>query len=110
MALARHAKRRDANERLIVDTLRILGADVELLDRPVDLLVGYRGVTLLCEVKQPRKELGPQQRQFFSTWKGGRCHVLRTTEDARALLAELDHLGEGLIDAKPVPEPKVDAA
>lgn len=52
-----HAKTRDANEPPIVQALRQVGADVQLLDHPCDLLVGYRSVNFLLEVKE---ELGPQ--------------------------------------------------
>ncbi|NTW10275.1 MAG: hypothetical protein HGA26_02825, partial [Chlorobiaceae bacterium] len=42
MSLNRYARRRDANERTIIDTLRAHGAVVYQLDSPADLLVGYR--------------------------------------------------------------------
>ena len=42
MSLNRYATKRDLNERPIVDALRAVGATVVQLDKPVDLLVGFR--------------------------------------------------------------------
>ncbi len=89
MALSRYANQRDANEQLIVDALVGVGASVERLDTPLDLLVGFRGVNYLLEVKLP---LGPRggksgssltsdQVTFFRTWRGQRC-VVRSWNEA----------------------------
>ena len=55
MSLNRYARRRDANERTIIDTLRAHGAVVYQLDSPADLLVGYRQKWFLLEVKDGAK-------------------------------------------------------
>lgn len=55
MSLARYAKRRDDNEREIVDALRKFGYAVWALDKPADLLVGVRGRFVLLEVKDGAK-------------------------------------------------------
>lgn len=59
MSIHRRAARRDNNEVQIVAALTAAGASVTHLSAPgvPDLLVGYRGATLLLEVKT---ELGPQ--------------------------------------------------
>ena len=66
MTLARFAKKRDANEAEIVQALREAGALVHPLDRPVDLLVGFRGAWTLLEVKRPKGAVGEQQAIFMA--------------------------------------------
>lgn len=75
------SKRRDANEATIVAELRDFGCTVTLLDEPCDLLVGYRGLNWLFEVKEAeakpsaslrtqKGKLTPNQERFFRTWRG----------------------------------------
>lgn len=91
MALSRHANTRDANEKPIVDALIGIGASVYRLDKPSDLLVGFRKRNFLLEVKLP---LGPRggetsghhrlsgtQVEFEQTWRG-QYSVVRSPEDA----------------------------
>tara|TARA_R110000822_G_scaffold187183_3_gene325971 strand:- start:831 stop:1124 length:294 start_codon:yes stop_codon:yes gene_type:complete len=82
MSLNRYAKNRDTNEREIVDGLRAIGARVVQIDRPVDLLVGYRRRTFLLEVKSGRGRLTPLQVEFFEAWSGGTAVVVRSLEEA----------------------------
>lgn len=90
MSLNRYATRRDANEPQIIEALEAAGATVFRLERPVDLLVGYRGRTLLLEVKRP---LGPKggekdrtltvaQRRFNARWAGDPVRIVRTPLEA----------------------------
>ena len=94
MSLLRHAKARDANEKLIFDALRWAGMSVYRLDQPLDLLVGYGGITRLAEVKMPRNKRGdPEpytktQVEFLDKWQGG-FTLLVTVEDAQKLAAEM---------------------
>ena len=89
MPLSRFNNARDANEPSIVSGLRRIGATVEKLDKPVDLLVGFRGVNYLLEVKgelgpkggSTGRNLTPDQETFFATWRGQRC-VVRNISDA----------------------------
>ena len=72
MSLNRYAKKRDENESEIVKALRqIPGVDVYPLDRPCDLLIGYRARNILLEVKMPgradRKDQ-LQQREWRVHW------------------------------------------
>lgn len=56
---------RDANEKEIVAALRDRGALVVRLSQPCDLLVGYRGVWSLAEVKDgPKARIQPSQKDF----------------------------------------------
>ena len=79
MSINRFAARPDSNRSLIVDTLRTVGAVVYDLRRPVDLLVAFRGQTILIEIKRPPGPKGgiagrkhtKAQSEFFATWVGG---------------------------------------
>ena len=93
-------KRRDANEVLIIAALRAVGASVTQLDgRDIpDLLVGYRGVNYLVEIKAPagskggtsHRELKPGQVRWHLGWKGLPVAVVRYSDEAlRAIGARL---------------------
>lgn len=96
MSLNRFAKQRDSNEPAIVAALRSVGATVYLLDRPVDLLVGYRGRTRLLEVKLPLGAEGGSshsrpnnsQRDFIKSWRGGVSVVRSPLEALEAIGAK----------------------
>jgi len=71
--------RTDANHAAIVATLRAIGASVVSLadigGGCPDLLVGYRGVNLLLEVKDGNKppsarKLTQAEQKFFGDWRG----------------------------------------
>lgn len=51
MSLVRYAKRKDANQRPIVEALERVGAEVWILDRPADLMVWFRQKWFVAEVK-----------------------------------------------------------
>lgn len=91
MSMNRYAKKRDSNEAEIVTALEAAGAQVERLDRPVDLLVGFSGQTFLMEVKDPagRNRLQPGQAQFIRDWSGGPVVVVRSIEEALAAIGRL---------------------
>ncbi|MCA9759608.1 MAG: hypothetical protein KDA27_27680 [Candidatus Eisenbacteria bacterium] len=86
MSLNRYATKRDLNERPIVDALRAVGATVVQLDKPVDLLVGFRRETFLLEVKQPKGRLTDDQEEFFVEWQGGQLFTVRSVEQALACI------------------------
>jgi hypothetical protein len=84
--LNRYAKQRDENEKEIVAALESIGCTVYQLDQPVDLLVGRGATNVLMEIKNPAKpradrQLTPNQRRFFASWKGQVCKV-ETVEEA----------------------------
>ena len=72
----RHALRVDSNQTQVVSALKAAGATVEVIAKPVDLLVG--GITktgekrmLLMEVKDGKdKTLTSYQKGFFARWDG----------------------------------------
>ena len=69
----RQAARTDANQAEIVEALRQVGAHVEIIGRPVDLLVGFRHQNFLLEVKRskvrPRRDQHEQQ-AWMGKWTG----------------------------------------
>jgi hypothetical protein len=93
MGLAKWANTRDGNEQEVVDALLAIGASVFRMDKPCDLLVGYRGINFLLEVKLP---LGPRggvshskpnqwQEDFFRGWSG-QVEVVRSGLEAVELV------------------------
>lgn len=106
-------KRRDDNEPGIVKALEAIGAVVCRIDNfgVPDLLVGYRGRTILLEVKNPSKtskqrtrkgegvaenasgKMTDTQIKWWRTWLGGEAHVVTTPEQAIAIVrgVELHH-------------------
>lgn len=93
MGLSRHANARDGNEKEIVKALLHIGASVVRLDKPCDLLVGYRGRCYLFEVKLPlgprggssHSQLNELQKDFAQTWRG-QFDIIRSAEDAIEIL------------------------
>lgn len=79
MSLARHAKRRDANEREIVNTLKRAGCLVAKTDI-VDLIVQRGAETMLIECKTKTGTRTALQRQMEAD--GWRVHIVRTPEEA----------------------------
>lgn len=77
----------DANQREIVKALRQVGASVtslaDLGDGCPDLLVGFRGKTVLIEVKSgPKDNLTEQEIDWHAKWQGGALCVVRSTAEA----------------------------
>ena len=85
----RYDARADANQAEIVAALREIGATVTDLHRVgggcPDLLVGYRGVNYLLEVKTEDGEFTPKEADWFLTWHGQRA-VVHTIAEALAVL------------------------
>jgi len=68
----RRAARVDANQDQVIVAFRAAGAYVWIIGLPVDLLVGYKGHTMLVEIKDgPNKRLTALQQAFFAKWAGG---------------------------------------
>ena len=110
--------KRDKNEKLIIAALVAIGARVcKIQGLPggdgdfgvPDLLVGYRGRTILLEVKDPethqhtkkgkggtdvpenaKGQLTPTQVEWWSKWTGGEAYVVETPEQAVALVRGAD--------------------
>ncbi len=90
----RRANRIDDNQNDIVTALRKAGATVRVISQGEgipDLLVGFRGETILLEVKDGNKPpsartLTPAEKKFFDEWEGGLCMVVNSVEDALEML------------------------
>ena len=87
----RRDARRDVNEKPIIEALRAVGATVYIMDDPCDLLVGYKGSTLLMEVKNPESRYGKKgfnenQKHFAENWKGGSFCLVDSIESALRML------------------------
>ena len=85
----RRAAKVDANQSEIVKALRQIGASVQLLHAVgqgcPDLLVGFRGVNVLIEVKDGKKppsqrQRTPAQEEWIRTWRGQHCLVTSVSE------------------------------
>jgi hypothetical protein len=86
----RLAAKVDANQAAIVAALRAISVQVEVIGKPVDLLVCCRGVTSLMEVKNPdgKNTITKEQAEFFARWPGT-IHLVRTPDEAvRMVLGE----------------------
>ena len=90
----RRAARVDANQEKIVKALRACGATVRVVtqgDGIPDLLVGYRGYTILMEVKDGDKppsarKLTEDEEKFFKEWTGGMIAIVNSVDEALELL------------------------
>lgn len=91
----RRASKIDANQEQIVSALRAAGATVHSLatvgNGVPDLLIGFRGQTVLMEVKdgnQPpsKRQLNQDQLAWHGAWRGGALCIVDSPEAAlRAL-------------------------
>lgn len=84
----RRAARTDANQAEIIKSLRDIGCRVFYIKEPVDLLVGYRGHTLVLEVKVDGGRLTKPQIEFVAQWNGGPCHIVRDAQEAVEIVVE----------------------
>lgn len=82
--------KQDGNSTAIVSALRAAGCVVRFIDCPVgvggipDVLVGFRGRTVLLELKVKGGRLNPKQKAFHEGWNGGPLHVVRSVDEAMA--------------------------
>ena len=84
-----YKNKRDENEPDIVAEFLAHGFSVERLDKPLDLLLGYHGVTLLVEVKNgPKAPLTKPQERFFENWRG-QSAIICSVEEARQFAREI---------------------
>lgn len=94
----RRAAKIDGNQTQIVEALRAVGATVQTLAAVgkgvPDLLVGYKGQTLLLEVKNGRKppserKLTEDQLVWHRNWNGGPLAVVDGVDSALRMLGVL---------------------
>ena len=98
----RNRTRADADQGAIVRLLRRAGASVSVIGHPLDLLVGWQGVTLLVEVKQaagPRggtsqsgQRLRESQAKFVESWRGSPPLVVSAGDALAVISAECERL------------------
>lgn len=89
----RRAARTDYTQQAIVDRLRQCGVSVEVIGKPLDLLVCCRGETSLVECKSPKdvhrmagEGLTKAEVEFISRWPG-KIHIVASPDEAvRAVL------------------------
>ena len=89
----RRAARRDANERRVIDALRACGAYVKQINDEglADLLIFYRGYTLIFEVKDGDKPpsaraLTPAEQKFHDEWPGENLFIVTSEHEALDIL------------------------
>ena len=79
----------DLNQTEIVHALQAAGASVTRLSSVgagvPDLLVGWKGLNILVEVKGAKGKLTPAQGRWHDEWLG-KVHIVRTPRDALRLL------------------------
>jgi len=73
----------DANQAAIVTALEKIGCQVYDMDKPVDLLVEFRQMWVVIEVKTSKGTLTPAQERFFGKVKAP-AFIVRNIEEAVA--------------------------
>jgi len=82
----RRAAKVDTNQTEIVDALRAVGAVVTSIHRHgygvPDILVSYRGVWYLMEIKTTTGKLTPAENEFIERHHNATVNVVRYVDDA----------------------------
>jgi len=83
----------DESEAKIIAELRAIGGTVQSLAAVgggcPDLLVGYRGATLLLEVKTPGiGRVRPSQSEWLARWRGGVARVVTNPREAMRAVSD----------------------
>lgn len=82
----RRAAKVDNNQSAIVDALKRVGVSVEIIGKPLDLLICCKGITALLEVKNPDGgRLTKEQVEFIARWPGT-VFVANSPDEAVALV------------------------
>ena len=90
----RKAAKTDSNQTEVVNALRQVGASVQSLATTgkgcPDLLVGYRGINYLMEIKDGNKmpskqKLTIDQEHWHSVWRGT-VHIVKSIDQALQIL------------------------
>lgn len=80
----------DANQAEIAEALRRCGASVVSLadvgGGVPDILIGFRGMTYLAEIKTAHGQLNELQQEWHAAWRGFPVLVLRSVDDAAKAL------------------------
>ena len=82
MTINRFAARADSNRAEIVEVFLAHGWTVYDVRRPVDLMLGKGGITILVEIKRGKGKHTKAQTKFMESWKGGAVITIRDVEGA----------------------------
>jgi len=89
----RFRQKLDENHRAIVAAFQYCGALVGDLSNAgggiPDLIIGFRGVLFLVEVKTPKGALSPKQKEFFAQWSEYPTLVIRSVDEAMDVMEVL---------------------
>ena len=89
-----YKKRVDENQKQLVHTFIALGASVLNLSRVgqgcPDLLIGYKGKSVLVEVKSAKGTFTEPQIKFMQNWRGGAVSRIDSVDAAIRLIKMLD--------------------
>jgi len=93
--MIRYAAKVDSNQAALIELFRAAGASVYVIKEPVDLLVGYMGITCAVEVKNKAGKNLPTRQQvaFFEEFRG-LSRIVRTDEDCITLLSDMRKLSQ----------------
>ena len=80
---ARSTGNADANQSQITSALLKIGAKVHDMERPVDLLIEFRSIWIVLEVKTQKGTLTPAQERFFEKTKAP-AFIVHDAEEAVA--------------------------
>ena len=90
--------RTDKNQEELIKAIQAIGGTVIILAArkkgTPDLLVGFRGVNYLIEVKTDKGVLGDAQKQFLRDWRG-QVNVARNLEDVLRIIGALTNGTKG---------------
>lgn len=95
MGMPKYSAKRDENEAELIQVYKQMGCSVHQLNEKgiPDLLIGYRGLTDLAEVKIKSGVLTPEQ-QVFKTEFNGTYRIVRTVQDVIKHVNQLIHQAE----------------
>ncbi len=86
MSLNRFDAAVDHNQAAIVDALRKVGAKVEIIRKPLDLLVGFNRRTYILEVKQVKGRISQGHEDSIRDWPGDIPGVVLSASEALAVI------------------------
>lgn len=86
----RRVFRKDGNAKPIIRAMRDVGAIVDEIERPFDVLVGYKGALYLADIKNPETghDWTPSQLEALEQYTRQRVNVYRleSIDDAMVML------------------------
>ena len=87
----------DPNQEELVKYMRGIGASVDIIHRPTDLSVGFRGLTVLVEVKIPKKKIKftRAQKIWWEKDYAGWREIIQTKRDCVKLLKKMAKVAAG---------------